>query len=171
MKIEAIETRRLYLRGFERTDISFAISVWNDPEMGKYLQDPSLENVDDAYRNSLETLGEDKTCCYLIAESKETGEQIGTCSFIPSEAGRTFDIAYCVHRKYWNNGYATEMAQGLMDYAKRQGAKKITAYVNKENAASNSIVKKLGLHVVGEKVYKKRGTQIIYTDYKYELKL
>ncbi len=36
MKIEIIETERLYLRGFEKTDVEFAISVWNDPEMGEY---------------------------------------------------------------------------------------------------------------------------------------
>ena len=39
MKIETIETERLYLRGFEKEDADFAISIWNDPEMGEYLGD------------------------------------------------------------------------------------------------------------------------------------
>lgn len=169
MKIEKIETPRLCLRGFVKTDVGFAMSVWNDPEMGEYLPDPSLENMDQEYRESLEALGEDEICCYLISESKMTGDRIGTCSFIPSEDGLVYDIAYCVHKNHWRNGYATEMAQGMIDYAKLHGANKITVNVNKENAASNAIVKKLGFHVVGESTYKKSGTSQVFTDYKYEL--
>lgn len=32
MKIQIIETPRLYLRGFEKNDAGFAISIWNDRE-------------------------------------------------------------------------------------------------------------------------------------------
>lgn len=171
MKIEKIETKRLYLRGFEKRDVVFAMSVWNDPEMGEYLPDPSMENMDEEYRKSLETLGDDEICCYLISESKQTGDRIGTCSFIPSEDGFVYDIAYCVHKKYWRNGYATEMAQGMIDYVKQNGAKKITVDVNKENAASNTIVKKLGFQVVGERSYKKSGTNLVFSDYQFELEI
>lgn len=169
MKIEIIETPRLYLRGFEKTDVAFAISVWNDPEMGEYLPDPSLEDMDDAYRQSLETLGDDDTCCYLISESKASGQRIGTCSFIPSENGLVYDIAYCVHKTHWRNGYATEMAQGMITYATNQGAKKITVDVNQDNAPSNAVVTKFGFSIVGEKSYTKRGTNLTYKDYQYEL--
>ena len=27
-----------------------------------------------------------------------------SCCFIPSPNGKTYDIAYCVHKKYWRNG-------------------------------------------------------------------
>lgn len=171
MKITKIETQRLYLRGFTSSDARFAISIWNDSEMGEYLPDPSLEEIDQTYLSEIEQLGEDDTCCYLISEVKETKERIGTCSFIPSSDGKTYDIAYCVHKKYWRNGYATEMANGMIDYAKRNGAKKITVDVNKENIASNTVVKKLGFEVIGEKIYKKRGTDATYTDNKYELNI
>lgn len=77
---------------------------------------------------------------YLISESRETGERIGTCSFIPGEDGKTYDLAYCVYRDYWKQGYATEMAQGMMDYAREHGAHRFTVSVNKENAASNAVL-------------------------------
>lgn len=171
MKIEIIETQRLNLRGFKKNDVGFAISIWNDPGMGEYLPDPSLENIYEEYRKSLETLGDDEECCYLIAESKETGDRIGTCSFIPSKDGISYDIAYCVHKNYWRNGYATEMTQAMINYAKQNGAKKITVEINKENIASNAIAKKLGFKVVGESSYKKRGTNLVLSDYKYELEI
>lgn len=171
MRIEKIETSRLYLRSFEKEDARFAIGIWNDPEMGEYLPDESMEEIDEQYLKLIEGVGDDADCCYLIAERKDRRERIGTCSFIPDKDGRTYDIAYCVHRKYWGNGYATEMAQSMIDYAKRRRAEKITMRVNKENAASNRVAAKLGFEAVGEHSYKKRGTDLQFTDYLYELLL
>lgn len=171
MKIETIETKRLLLRGFAREDARFAISIWNDPEMGEYLPDPAMEEIDPGYLKEIEALGEDTDCCYLISEAKDTHERIGTCSFIPSQDGKVYDIAYCVHKKYWRMGYATEMADGIIGYAGRQGAERITVSVGQENVASNAVVRKLGFRRVGESTYRKRGTDLICPDYKYELVL
>lgn len=171
MKIETIETERLVLRGFTREDARFAISIWNDPEMGEYLADPAMEEIAPEYLKEIEALGEDPDCCYLICEAKDTHERIGTCSFIPSEDGRAYDIAYCVHKKYWRMGYATEAAGGMIAYAGRQGAERVTVSVGQENAASNAVVRKLGFRKVGESTYQKRGTDRICLDYKYELVL
>ncbi len=170
MKIEPIYTERLCLRGFRKEDARFAIGIWNDPEMGQYLPDPALEEIDGEYLRLIEGLGEDKDCCYLIAEDRHTGERIGTCSFIPEEDA-SYDIAYCVHKNYWRQGYATEMARGMIEYAKCQGASQVTVDVNRENVASNRIVQKLGFVMAGEKTYNKRGTQRVFTDYRYRLSL
>lgn len=171
MKIEGIKTKRLNLRNYEKTDADFVISIWNDPEMGKYMPDPSIENMDEEYRKVYETLEEDEECCYLISESLATGERIGTCSFVASEDGSTYDLGYCVHMKFWRNGYGTEMAQGMINYAKSRGAKTITAPVNKRNVASNAIMKKLGFNIVGESKFRKMGTDITMEDYLYSLEL
>jgi RimJ/RimL family protein N-acetyltransferase len=168
MKIKPIYTERLVLRGFEPGDAGFAISIWNDPEMGEYLPDPSIEHVDEEYRKSIENLGDDAECCYMISTLKTTAARIGTCSFIPSDDGTVYDIAYCVHKTYWNQGFATEMAKGMIDYAKQQGAKKITIDINRNNPASNKIAQKLGFIVIGEKTYTKKGTTLSYTDTRYE---
>ena len=169
MQVGTIETNRLYLRGFQKEDARFAISIWNDPEMGEYLPDEAMEEIDETYLKEIEKLPEDEICCYMIAEFKDTHERVGTCSFIPSADGKVYDIAYCVHKKYWGNGYATEMAKGMVDYAKNHGGDKVTVRVNKDNAGSNAVVRKVGFEVVGEKCYKKRGTEVEFCDYLYEL--
>ena len=169
MKIKPITTGRLTLRGFEPADAGFAISIWNDPEMGEYLPDPSIEHVDETYRSMVEALGDDEDCCYMISVLNTTGEKIGTCSFIPSAGETVYDLAYCVHKAFWNQGFATEMAMGMIEYAKRQGARKITVDVNRENPASNRIAQNLGFTVAGEKNYTKKGTGLTYTDLRYEL--
>lgn len=169
MRIEKIETPRLYLRGFTPADADFALSIWNDPEMGEYLLDGAMETVSDAYRREIEQLGEDEECCYLIAEDKESGARIGTCSFIPADG--VYDLAYCVHKQFWRQGYATEMVGGMIAHARSQGAKKITIVISNENAASNAVAKKFGCRVAETLTEKKRGSDRVFTDYKYELDL
>ena len=169
MKIPPIETERLYLRGFTPEDARFALSIWNDPEMGEYLMDEAMETVSDEYFREIQALGDDPECCYLIAEDKTTGERIGTCSFIPT--GDVYDIAYCVHKDFWRQGYGTEIVGGMIGYAKSQGARKVTIFIFSENPGSNAIARKFGFRVVETKVVKKRGTDREFLDYKYELEL
>lgn len=171
MKIQPIETERLYLRGFTPEDARFALSIWNDPEMGEYLMDEAMETVSDEYLREIEQLGENAECCYLIAESKETGERIGTCSFLPSGDGAVYDIAYCVHKDFWRRGYGTEMVGGMIGYARSQGAEKVTIFIFSENPGSNAIARKFGFRVVEAKTVKKRGSAREFLDYKYELEL
>ena len=102
MKIPTIETPRLYLRGFQKEDARFAAGIWNDAEMGEYLPDEAMEELDEEYLHQLEQLGEDEECCYLIAEDKQSGERIGTCSFLPKDG--VYDLAYCVHKQFWGRG-------------------------------------------------------------------
>ena len=192
MKIEPIETRRLTLRGFTKEDALWAYSIWNDPEMGEYLPDEAKEDIDPEYIKMLEALGEDEECCYLIPVLKNTGQRVGTCSFIPASSGpsgclqtfgdcsegqipgedkKVYDIAYCVHKDFWNQGYATEIAQGMIDYARIQGAEKVTIFVSKGNIPSNRVAVKCGGKIAGEKTYQKRGTDIIMEEYLYEILL
>ncbi len=169
MKIPPIETERLYLRGFTPEDARFALSIWNDPEMGEYLMDETMETVSDEYLRQIEQLGEDKECCYLIAEDRAAGTRIGTCSFLPE--GDVYDIAYCVHRDFWRQGYATEMVGGMIGWAREQGAKKATIFIFSENPGSNAIARKFGFRIVETKTVKKRGTGREFLEYKYELEL
>lgn len=171
MKIRTIETDRLYLRGFRSEDADFALSIWNDPEMGEYLLDEAMETVSEEYHREIEGLGEDPECCYLIAEAKDGGERIGTCSFIPMEGGAVYDLAYCVHKRFWRQGYATEMVGGMIAHAREQRAKRITIVVSSENAGSNAVAKKFGCRVAETLIEKKRGSEREFTDYRYELTL
>lgn len=70
-----------------------------------------------------------------------------------------YDIAYCVHKSLWCKGYATEIIQGMIDYARSQGAEKVTFYAGQENAASNRVAQKCGGKTVSESTYKKKGTE------------
>ena len=169
MKIENIETSRLVLRGYTKEDALWAYSIWNNPEMGKYLPDETKEEIDYEYMKQLEELGEDTKCCYLIPVLKSSKERVGTCSFMMNAAKNIYDIAYCVHKDFWSTGYATEIAQGMIEYARSQGAEKVTVSVSQGNIASNRVAQKCGGKIVSESTYKKRGTDITMKDYRYEV--
>ena len=171
MKITPIKTNRLTLRGFTKDDALWAYHIWNDPEMGQYLPDEAKEDIDEEYLKELEVLGDSEECCYLIPVLKDSAQRVGTCSFMISEDYKIYDIAYCVHKDYWRQGYATEIAQGMIDYAREQGAEKVTIFVNQDNLASNRVAVKCGGKIVSESAFKKRGTDIVMKDYKYEILL
>lgn len=149
----------------------WAYSIWNDPQMGKFLPDEAKKQVDPEYIKMLEGLGDADDCCYLIPVFKDSKERVGTCSFMMSEDQKIYDLAYCVHKDYWCHGYATEIAEGMMAYAKSQGAQKATIWVSQGNTASNRVAIKCGGIVVDEKTYKKKGTDIEMTEQKYEVNL
>ncbi|QAA32253.1 GNAT family N-acetyltransferase [Clostridium manihotivorum] len=168
---ENLETNRLIIKRTKTEDADFCLDIWLDDEMGKYLSDPPREKATDAYLKWKETVEIYAGCYYFIAVSKQTGHYIGTCSAVPSEDQKHWDLGYAIHKNYWHQGYATEMIKALIDFCHFSGAKKITAAVAKENLGSNAVLKKLNFYVEKEGTFKKMGTHIIYDEYMYRLDL
>lgn len=139
--------------------------------MGEFLPDEAMKEIDPEYLKKIEGLGDNDECCYLIPVFKDSMERVGTCSFIPSPDGKIYDLAYCVHKSLWGQGYATEIAQGMILYAISQGAERVTILVSKENTASRRVAEKCGGTIVGESTYRKKGTDTVMTEYKYEILL
>lgn len=171
MEIENIETPRLLIRGFTKDDSLWAYKIWNDPEMGEYLPDEAKSETDKEYLKELEKLGNDDECCYLIPVFKDSLKRVGTCSFINSDDNKVYDIAHCVHKDLWGNGYATEIAKGLIEYAKSKGAERVTIIVNEDNQASRRVAEKCGGKVVSEDYFTKKGTYKQRKSFKYEVNL
>lgn len=171
MKIPLIETARLRLRGQTRADTAFALGIWSDPEMGRYLSDPPREQVDAAYRAALDELENSAEGYYIIAEDKRTGVRIGTCCAFPEQGGASWDLGYCIHRDFWRQGYAAEMVSAVVEFAKANGAQYATAGVAKENDGSNRVMQRLGFAPAREGRFKKCGTDVVYEEYIYQKKL
>jgi len=47
----------------------------------------------------------------MVVFLRETGEFLGTCNIVPMDDGTRWDFGYAVHKKYWRQGYATEILQ------------------------------------------------------------
>src|SRR3712207_7721044 len=58
----------------------------------------TLFRSDDTYLKWKENVEIYDGCFYFIAVSKETGDYIGTCSTVPSDDKKHWDLGYAIHR-------------------------------------------------------------------------
>lgn len=99
MMIKNLETNRLIIKRAKKEDTDFCLDIWLDDEMGKYLSDPPREKANDTYLKWKENVEIYDGCYYFVAVSKETGSYIGTCSVVPSEDNRHWDLDCAIHRQ------------------------------------------------------------------------
>lgn len=99
---------------------------------------------------------------------KTSGELIGACGFVPclnafeqlpyfapggvprsqSHSTAEFGLFYAISPAHQRQGYASEAAQALVDYAfQHLGLKRVIAETNYDNAASIGVMKKLGMRI------------------------
>lgn len=166
-----LKTNRLIIKSTKKEDTDFCLDIWLDDEMGKYLSDPPREKANDTYLEWKESVEKYDGCYYFIAVSKEDSSYIGTCSAVPSEDKKHWDLGYAIHKNFWKQGYATEMIKELCNFCMENGSKYITADVAKLNEGSNAVLRKLGFKIEKEGTFKKGGTDIIYEEYTYRLDL
>lgn len=59
------------------------------------------------------------------------------------------ELGWIISKKFWGNGYATEAAKGIMDFAiKELKVRKFIAYCDSENNNSYKVMEKLGMSLV-----------------------
>jgi RimJ/RimL family protein N-acetyltransferase len=146
-----METERLLLRPYEDDDFDFYASLWRDPEMVKYIGVGRTRNRE----RCRERFAELQKIKYtqggtglLVAIDKESGEYIGHAGLIPQliDGKRELEIGYWIAKSYWGQGYASELALYLRDYAFNMlDEKRLVSLINFGNKASISVAKKTGL--------------------------
>jgi RimJ/RimL family protein N-acetyltransferase len=146
-----LETERLRLRTVEADDAPFYLRLLNDPSFIDNIGDRgirTLEAARDAIANGpvlmQATLGHS---IYLV-ELKETGEPAGMCGLIKRETLADVDIGYAFLPQHGGKGYAYEAGAAVLLHARRDvGLKRVVAIVSPNNAASNGLLRKLGLRL------------------------
>jgi RimJ/RimL family protein N-acetyltransferase len=63
------------------------------------------------------------------------------------------EVGYRLHTKYWGQGYATEMAQALVDYAKEIHLDSVCGITIEENVGSMKVLEKCGLKYIEDRLY------------------
>ncbi|MHA6318067.1 GNAT family N-acetyltransferase [Altererythrobacter sp. CAU 1778] len=81
--------------------------------------------------------------------SPDGGAQyIGQIGFV--EHAGELQIGYWFAREYWNHGYATEAACGLIEIARMMGMKHLGAVHFVDNPASGAVLRKAGFKPTGQ---------------------
>lgn len=102
-----------------------------------------------------------------MAYDKESKEHLGFVILLHVETNPDYpiEVGYRLHSKFWNKGYATEMAKAIISYGKDIGLKIICAITIEQNTRSINVLEKCGLKYIEDRLYYE--VQVKY----YEVKL
>lgn len=151
-----IETDRLVLRPFLVTDAADVYAYLKEPSVNCFAC-MKLNSLDEARREMKRRLGESEY--YFAIVLKESGKVIGEIDAYP-ETGEphadknavrdTFSPCWMLHEHYQGKGYALEAARAFFDYLfSQKGARRIYAYTEDYNLASQRLCEKLGMRREG----------------------
>lgn len=141
-----IETERLKLRDFKTSD-GFSFFYLNlDEEVMRYTGDIAFSSVKKAevFLNNYSDYERNGFGRWTVVR-KEDNEILGWCG-LKKRLDGVIDIGYRFHKKYWNNGYATESASACLKYGfEILNLDEIIGNTDRENIASIKVLEKIGL--------------------------
>ena len=149
-----IETLRLTLRLMELSDLDDLLHIFGDPKvMASFDAEPF--NREQMERWLQRNLAHQKTYGYglfsVILKSDHT--LIGDCGLEHMEIGgeSATELGYDFRSDYWNQGYATEAASAVRDYAfKVLSLPSLISLIRVGNQASKRVSEKIGMKLIDE---------------------
>ena len=142
----AIETERLRLRQPSREDIGSIAALASDWEVAKQTQRiPHPYSALDAEQWIDSVMADESTEIDLIVTLVARQSVIGAIGLAPTRFGEGSELGFWIGKPYWGQGYATEAAIGLVEYAFGElGLAQIVAGAFPENRASCRVLEKVG---------------------------
>ena len=148
-----IETKRLILRPFTPGDAADVFEYLHEP-MVHCFEDMRINSIEEASDAVLERAKDNEY--YLAIVLKETGKVIGEIfahpegDEHPGENRDTFSPCWMLNSEYHGKGYAYEAAQAYFNLLfNEKGARRIYAYTEDYNIASQKLCEKLGMRREG----------------------
>ena len=93
----------------------------------------------------------------------ETGEVVARCGFhAPPDADGGVELGYRVQPQWRRRGLATELATGMLSWAREQGATRCVASTVPDNLVSQAVLAKLGFVRTGEWMDEVDGLEWVY---------
>jgi RimJ/RimL family protein N-acetyltransferase len=140
-----IETDRLILRPFREGDAEDLFAYLHRPGAPCFFS-MKLADLAAARSRAIELSGSDDV---LAIEHRESGRVIGEISS-HSEPPDTVSVAWQLNRDFSGNGFALEAARAVIDdLFHARGVRRIYAYVETDNRASQRLCIRLGMRQEG----------------------
>ena len=151
--IDLLETERLILRPFTEGDAADAFEYLHEP-MVHCFEDMRIDSLAEVKDAVLERAKDGEY--YFAIVLKETGKVIGEIFAHPEGDDHpggtcdTFSPCWMLNPNYHGKGYAYEAAHAFFDYLfGEKGARRIYAYTEDYNVASQKLCEKLGMRREG----------------------
>ena len=148
---EQIETERLILRKPRMDDAPAMFAGWTqDPEVTYFLMRRSHENIEQTESILTWAIGAwngNERFPFMVT-LKESGDVIGMID--AHIENHKVAIGYVMNRKYQGNGYMTESARAMIEWAFGQPSiYRVYATTDVENIASRRVMEKAGMQREG----------------------
>ena len=151
-----IESERLYLTEYTNDDVQLLFQLNSDPEVLKYIGPPwtKIENAKKRIIEIIDYYSKNPGLGVWAAYEKNSNEYIGFFELAHLDKTEEIEVGYRLHKKYWGQGYATEMSKVLIDYGfNKLGLDQIVGITHPENFASQNVLLKCGLRYVKDAVF------------------
>ena len=141
-----IDTERLTLKKLVSADKDLLIDLIGDFRVSETLSNVPHPYTDEDAEYWLEKVSESEFSLNIFLNDV----LIGGVGLKPKEDDLCF-LEYWLGFEYWGQGYASEAARGLLDYAKTNTSfKRVKSNVHRGNIESSKVLEKIGFKRVGE---------------------
>lgn len=162
-----LTTPRLTVRNVCHDDAEFIIALLNSEAFilnvgsrGVNTIEQAIDKIDNYYMAGYPNYG------LFVVELTDTGEAIGTVSYLKRDYLEHDDIGYAFLPEFWNKGYAVEATKAVLDFKLNNGVDEVYGVVNKDNEPSIKLLKKLDFDIIGEVVMEGEDTPIYKMAYR-----
>lgn len=146
----ALETPRLLLRPMQATDVDALLLIFSDPNVmvTPFTREQMLRWV----QRNLDHQAEHGYGLFSVFHKTE-GVLIGDCSLerMEVDSEQAHELGYDFRSDYWNQGYATEAAAAVRDYAfQTLQLPRLISLIRVGNTASRRVAEKIGMRLSAE---------------------
>lgn len=149
-----IETERLILREWRLGDFGPFAAINEDPEVMRFFPSVLTKEASDDFARRIIAEMDAKGYGLFAVELKSTGEFIGYTGLheVSFDAGfkGEVEIGWRLDKCHWNNGYATEAAKAVLNFARGIGLRVVYSFTATVNAPSERVMQKIGMTKIGE---------------------
>ncbi len=159
------ETKRTIVRQYTLDDLQDFFRINSDKDVMRYIRKPkTFEETQQFLVDTLEYYNKYPQLGRWAAYENITGAFIGSVAIIPIPGTEDLQLGYAFLKEHWGKGYATELAEKGVEYARSLKIDPLYGVVEKPNIASQKVLLKNGFEFIQE--LEEDGKQM----YKYKLK-
>lgn len=147
--MERIETQRLFLRLYKKTDKEKLLKLFTEKEVMMHVGDGVLTNegAEKLWHKLLENFYPKGKRTIWAVFAKDDSRYIGHASLRPRPAKKEdWEVVYILRKEEWGKGFATEISQKLIEFGFDElNLSEIFATVDDDNFGSINVLKKSGM--------------------------
>ena len=147
-----LETDRLILRPFSRTDDEAMFCNWSNPDVVRYMALPEICHTIEDTKNRIDEwfqyFEKNANTWELFAiVLKSTGEVIGTIDYAETDIkSRSAEVGYQIGKAWWGLGYTTEALQAVIRHCfETVKLNRLWADCDIDNVSSVRVMQKAGM--------------------------